>query len=235
MSRVLPCAHGRGVEPRFGWPQNHQAADRPDIRFGEHRYAREPPALDATGHQPEPGLNQTGFAIGRVCELDADPAVATSIVADHLSLNVIHLKDDGLRVSEFSDELSPSLRRSLEGLRSGWDDIACRPVVPWCSIPFRTAQIHLRTSAGNDRPDAATDALDIGGHPFMAVAGGSRPGRPRFAGPPHDAAPFDATTPPIRQRLSARSIPPTTLSGAGDRRRLQIEGKDRKTPRRIRR
>ncbi len=209
MSRVLPRAHGRGVEPRFGWPQNHQAADRPDIRFGEHQYARDadPAALDATGHQPEPSLNQTGFAIGSVCELGADPAV-TSIVADHLSLNVIHLKDDGLPVPEFPDGPTPSLRRSLEGLRSGWDDIACRPVVPWCSTPFRTAQIHLQTSAGNDRPDAATDALDIGGHPFMAVAGGSRRGRPRFADPPHDAAPFDATTPPTRRRQPDRDYPP---------------------------
>ncbi|TRC78157.1 hypothetical protein FJV83_29285 [Mesorhizobium sp. WSM4307] len=212
MGRVLPRAHGRGAQPRFGWPQNHQPADRPE--FGEHQYAREadPAALDATGIQPEPALNQTGFAIGRVRELGADPAVATSIVADHLSFNVIHLKDDGFPIPEFPDEPTPSLRRSLEGLRSGWDDIACRPAVPWYSTPFRTAQIHLQTSAGNDRPDAATDALDIGGNPFMAVAGGSRRGRPRFADPPHDAAPFDATTPPTRQRLSARSIAPTLLA-----------------------
>ena len=225
MIRVLPRAHGRGVEPRFGWLQNYQAADRPDIRFAEHQYAREadPAALDATGHQPEPGLNQTGFAIGRACEPGADPAVATSIVTDHLSLKVIHLKDDRLSIPEFPDELAPGLRRSLEGLRSAWGDIACRPAVLWCSTPFRTAQIHLQTSAGNDRPDAATGAFDIGGHPFMAVAGGSRRGRPRFAGPPHDAAPFDATTPPTRQRLSARSIPPTTLSGAADWRRLKIQ------------
>jgi len=98
-------------------------ADGPDFRFGELQYGREPAALDPPGHQPEPDLDQTHFAIGRVRKFGASAAVATAIVADHLSLNVVHLNDDWPPIPEFPDELTPSLRRSQEGLRSGWDDM----------------------------------------------------------------------------------------------------------------